>query len=168
MIQIGAQPATIETPIEHLMACHRRIEQRLDTLVNAADHLLLDRGMAIVAIEKSFRFLDTNGALHTEDEEVSLFPRLRLHLTHGELEFVNSLEQQHREADQIYAELKAVAANISAEAAPRFRERAERLRTLYREHIRKEDEILTRIARRTLTTSEMGEIVQEMRARREA
>lgn len=39
MIQIGASAATVDSPIEHLMACHRRIEQRLDTLVNAACHL---------------------------------------------------------------------------------------------------------------------------------
>jgi ribulose 1,5-bisphosphate synthetase/thiazole synthase len=36
MIQIGASAATIDTPIEHLIACHRRIEQRLETLINAA------------------------------------------------------------------------------------------------------------------------------------
>jgi hemerythrin-like domain-containing protein len=168
MIQIGAQAATIETPIEHLMACHRRIEQRLDTLVKAADHLQLDRQTAIGAIEKSFHFLDTNGVRHTEDEEVSLFPRLRLHLTDSELEFVDSLEDQHREADQIYAELKAMTTGLSAESLVRFRELAEALLMLYREHMRKEDEILTALARRILTESEMREISREMRARRDA
>jgi hypothetical protein len=30
MIQIGASAATIDSPIEHLVACHRRIEQRAE------------------------------------------------------------------------------------------------------------------------------------------
>jgi len=35
MIQIGAPSATLDAPVEHLMACHRRIEQRLETLIAA-------------------------------------------------------------------------------------------------------------------------------------
>ena len=43
---------------------------------------------------------------------------------------------------------------------------ATRLRSLYREHIRAEDEILTAMARRSLNESEIAEISREMRARR--
>jgi len=103
MIQIGAPSATLDAPVEHLMACHRRIEQRLDTLNTVAAHLPDDRSGAMAAIEKCFQFLDSNGALHTEDEELSLFPRLRPHLASDELEFVDSLESQHREAEAIYS-----------------------------------------------------------------
>ncbi|MDE3197427.1 MAG: hemerythrin domain-containing protein [Acidobacteriota bacterium] len=166
MVQIGVQSTTIDTPIEHLVACHRRIEQRLDTLVAAADRFPSDRASAMAAIEKSLHFLDTNGVLHTEDEEVSLFPRLRPRLRDFEKTFVDSLEDQHQEAERIYTELKTLAADLSAETLSRYRERAEVLRALYRKHIQSEDEILTALARRTLTGDEIREVSREMRARR--
>jgi len=166
MIQIGAPSATIDTPIEHLMACHRRIEQRLDTLVKAADYVDQDRSAAVAAIEKSLQFLDTSGVLHTEDEESSLFPRLRQRLSPAEIEFVDSLERQHDEADSIYRELKELAAGLCSDSAPRYRACAERLRALYQAHIRSEDEILTELARRSLDAGEIEEIAAEMRMRR--
>lgn len=166
MIQIGASAATIETPIEHLMACHRRIEQRLDTLINAAGHLDDDRAAALNAIRKSLEFLDTSGALHTEDEEASLFPRLRPKLSASEISFIDSLEAQHVEAGSIYAELKRLVHDLAGDSVGRYRECAERLRSLYRDHIRAEDEILTAMAKRSLDDAEIHEISQEMRARR--
>jgi hypothetical protein len=44
--------------------------------------------------------------MHTEDEESSLFPRLRPKLSVDELAFVDSLERQHGQAEGIYSELK--------------------------------------------------------------
>jgi hemerythrin-like domain-containing protein len=172
MIQIGEPSATLDTPVEHLMACHRRIEQRLDTLAAAAGHLQSERQGALEVIAKSIRFLDSNGALHTEDEEASLFPRLRPRISPEELAYVDSLEQQHGQAEAIYAELKQLVALASAqtpvsmELQEQYRDCAARLRTLYREHIRSEDEILTRMATRSLTAPELAEISSEMRKRR--
>ena len=172
MIQIGAPAATIDSPIDHLMACHRRIEQRLDTLVNAADHLINDRPAALNALANSLHFLDTNGLRHTEDEEASLFPRLRPKVSPDEIGFIDSLESQHAEAESIYAELKLLAARLnlegglSPEPIGHYRACAERLRSLYRSHIRSEDEILTAMARRSLGESELAEISKEMRERR--
>jgi hemerythrin-like domain-containing protein len=116
--------------------------------------------------------LDTSGALHTEDEEASLFPRLRPKLSVPEVAFVDSLEAQHAEAESIYADLKQAALELSLgtesspEAISRYRECAERLRSLYRAHIRAEDEILSAMARRSLDESEIAGISREMRARR--
>ena len=112
MIQIGAPSATIDSPIEHLMACHRRIEQRLDTLIKAAGHIGKDRLAALAAIASNLHFLDTSGALHTEDEEASLFPRLRPKLSATEIAFVDSLEAQHAEAESIFSELKRLAVEL--------------------------------------------------------
>jgi hemerythrin-like domain-containing protein len=168
MIQIGATSAAVNEPIEHLMACHRRIEQRLETLVRAADHLAANREQAFAAITASIQFLDSSGALHTRDEEDSLFPRLRPRLSAAELTFVDSLEAQHAEADSIYAELKALAGqqDVGQFDAGGYRACAERLRSIYRDHILAEDENLTKIARRLLSAEELLEISQEMRARR--
>jgi len=172
MIQIGASAATIDSPIEHLVACHRRIEQRLDTLVNAAGHLQNQRTAALAAIASSFSFLDTSGVLHTEDEEGSLFPRLRKKLSTSEIEFVDSLEAQHVQAETIYSRLKQLASQLSAQdavdsgRAAEYVECAEALRTLYRAHIRTEDEILTALAKRSLSERELVDISHEMRDRR--
>jgi hemerythrin-like domain-containing protein len=167
MIQIGATAATINEPIEHLMACHRRIEQRLETLVRAADHLAANRDQALAAISASLQFLDSSGVLHTRDEEDSLFPRLRPRLSAGELAFVDSLEAQHAEADSIYGELKTLAGQPAGQFdVDRYRACAERLRSIYRDHISAEDENLTKIARRLLSDQELLQISQEMRARR--
>ena len=172
MIQIGSPPATIDTPIEHLMACHRRIEQRLDTLVNAAFHLENDRPAALEAIANSLHFLETSGGLHTEDEESSLFPRLRPKLSVSEIAFIDSLESQHDEAEAIYAKLKQLASDLTQaiEASHLvlggYLDCAEQLRDLYRKHIRIEDELFAALAKRSLNEWELLEISREMRERR--
>jgi hemerythrin-like domain-containing protein len=163
MIQIGAPAATIAEPIEHLLACHRRIEQRLETLVKAADHVAENREEALAAISRSLQFLDTSGELHTEDEEASLFPRLRPKLSAVEIAFVDSLEAQHTQAEAIYSRLKGL---VGGQEIGRYRECAEELRALYREHIRAEDEVLMALARRSLDEAEISEISGEMQARR--
>jgi hemerythrin-like domain-containing protein len=158
----------IDSPVEHLMACHRRIEQRLDTLVISADHMGDDRGAAMAAIRRSFEFLDTSGVLHTEDEETSVFPRLRPKLSDAEIAFIDSLEAQHAEADTVYQEVKRLSGQLEnvPDAVQRYRVYAERLRSLYRDHIRAEDENLMGLAARVLSESEAGEIAREMRERR--
>jgi len=170
MIQIGTPAANIDSTIEHLTACHRRIEQRLDTLVDAADHLSQEAVVALEAIRNSFHFLETSGSFHTADEEESLFPRLRPKLNGEEIAFVDSLEVEHGQADRIYQELKKLADNLendrSEDSICTYAGCAKRLRDLYRSHIQAEDQILTKLARRILDTKDIEEISQEMRARR--
>lgn len=171
MIQIGHSPATIGTPVEHLMACHRRIEERLATLQRAGASLVSDPHAALEAIRKSVLFLDSSGALHTADEEESLFPRLRPHLTPAESRFLDELETQHQAAESVFAELKRVAIELSAAGhspplESQFQQLAARLSALYLPHIQSEDEILTPLARRTLTEDQLRAISEEMKARR--
>jgi hemerythrin-like domain-containing protein len=170
VIQIGAPSATVDTPLEHLSACHRRIEQRLDTLVRAGDYLATDRTRALDAIAKSLEFLDLSGSLHTEDEERSVFPRLRAKLSSGEIAYLDALEDQHQSAESLLARLKqlvaALNAGYSSVRVEEYRACAEALRALYREHIRSEDEILIALAKQVLSDSETAEISKEMRERR--
>lgn len=169
MIQIGAPSATLDSPLEHLTACHRRIEQRLDTLVKAADHFATDRGQALAAIARSIEFMDSNGVLHTRDEEESLFPRLRPKLTPDETAFVDQLESQHQEAETIFAELKQIVdQRVPDNRIENYRDCAHRLNSLYRAHIQVEDEILAALARRSLSAADLQQISHEMRSRREA
>ena len=102
----------------------------------------------------------------------SLFPRLRQKLSASEIEFVDSLEAQHVQAEEIYSRLKQLASQLSAQddvdsgRVAEYVECAEALRTLYRAHIRTEDEILTALAKRSLSERELVDISHEMRERR--
>lgn len=180
MVRIGAPPAsTLDTPLEHLVACHRRIEQRLGTLVKAADYFEKDRAAAFAAIRASFDFLDSNGVLHTEDEEHSLFPRLRPKLAgdseaHArDLELVAALEAEHDGAEAVLEEVKGLAAQLEAgatsppaELIERYRAAAQQLKALYDAHIKVEDTVLMPLAGRLLEPAEVAEISSEMRQRR--
>jgi len=174
MIQIGAPSATIDKPVEHLMACHRRIEQRLDTLTRAATHLESDRESALAAIAKSLEFLDSSGILHTEDEEESVFPRLRAKVSAREIAYLDSLEEEHERAESILARLKRFVERaerenpISGELIEEYRACAEELRSLYGRHIRSEDEVLMVMAKQSLGDPDLCEISREMRERRAA
>ena len=174
MIQIGQSNATIAQPIEHLVACHRRIEERLDALTRAAAHFQDRRQEALAAIAASIHFLDTSGALHTRDEEESLFPRLRPLLSVADAHYLDSLERQHDEVECVFAALKDVVALLpnasgrSAELEAEYGQLVTRLSGLYRCHIQSEDEILTRISRQLLNADQLREISAEMRTRRKA
>jgi hemerythrin-like domain-containing protein len=162
---------TIEYPLEHLVACHRRIEERLDMLQRAGTHLGMEPADSLEAIDACLRFFDSSGAIHNEDEEKSLFPRLRPRLAPEELEAVAQLERQHREAEALYTELKDVVARLrkaprDAELGEEYRGLAARLAALYSSHISFEDRELVRIAKRDLTRGDLEAISKEMRLRR--
>ncbi|HXJ38330.1 MAG TPA: hemerythrin domain-containing protein [Bryobacteraceae bacterium] len=167
MVQIGESAATLDQPIEHLMACHRRIEQRLATLERAGWQVAENKHGVMEAIEAAIGFMQTNGAWHTEDEEQSLFPRLRPCLDAGELAFVASLETQHREAEEVFQALRLSVAKLPGSLVD-YTRLAGQLRGIYREHILAEDEILTKLAKRSLSKADLTGISAEMRSRREA
>lgn len=150
------------------MACHRRIEQRLAAMERAAAALGASREEALAALEAALGFLDTSGASHTEDEEESVFPRLRAHMEKGELTFLAGLEHDHAEAGMIHRRLRELAskAKDGQEHDGALRGAVEQLAGLYRRHIEAEDASLAAYARSLLTPQERLAIAAEMRARR--
>jgi hemerythrin-like domain-containing protein len=155
----AAPRVTLEQPIEHLLACHDRIEERLRVLERASAALAERPDEARAAIESVFRHFDTAGVLHTRDEEESVFPRLVPKMTAEERAYLESLEHQHREADEVYRKLRDV-------GAPDWRETIARFCALYRQHIASENEKLIGAARRLLGPEQIAEISQEMKGRR--
>jgi len=164
--------STLDRPLEHLKACHRRIEERLATLERVAAHLDGNSSEALEALTSCFRFFDSNGVLHTADEEQSVFPRLQPRLSDEERTFIATLGNQHREADRLYGELKAIAGELqnglaaSRELQERYRAAASRLAELYRSHIAAEDQTLISLGQRVLSTPELAKISREMKTRR--
>lgn len=82
------------------------------------------------------------------------------------------MENQHREADRLYADLKAIAGELqngrpaSRELRQRYHTAASRLAELYRFHMAAEDATLIALSRRVLSAPELAEISQEMKNRR--
>jgi hemerythrin-like domain-containing protein len=155
--------STTDHPLEHLVACHGRIEERLATLERAGAYLESRTAEALEAIQSCLQYFDTSGAIHTADEEESVFPRLRSRLSPAELAEIEMLEMQHRDAEQFYATLKQAAAGTDA---ARYRAAAERFAAHYRAHIAFENRELIRLARRDLTPADLAAITREMKSRR--
>jgi hemerythrin-like domain-containing protein len=172
MINIRSAPpsATLDTPIDHLGACHRRIEERLQTLERVGPHLLDRTAEALTALQAVFWFFDSSGATHTADEEESFFPRLAANLTPEEQQFLYELEREHAQADAIYDSLKTHVAQLTNPPTPaevtRYNDLAAELCTLYRKHIKSEDARFPAIAARILTPADLDAISQEMKHRR--
>ncbi len=176
--EIGATPArqpavTLDQPLEHLLACHRRIEQRLAVLKRAAEHLEDQPAEALEAIRNCFRFLDSNGQWHTADEEESIFPRLRGRIEKQQEAFLSTLESDHQKVERVYRDLKDhLAATppppLSADAAALAQNLVAQLCDLYRKHIATEDATLIAIARTALDDAQLAAISREMKARRTA
>ncbi len=150
------------------MACHRRIEERLDTMERAAAHLEDLREEALQAFSSAFQFMDTSGVLHTADEEESLFPRLRPLLEQGERTYLAGLEHDHTEAHRMYTSLKSLIASPeqTEEWRAQVRGVVERLTALYRRHIASEDDALQTYAEQHLGPEVLAEIATEMKRRR--
>jgi hemerythrin-like domain-containing protein len=169
-IRPNSPAATLDSPIDHLNACHRRIEERLDTLERAGPHLLTNTEEALAAIRAAFRFFDASGVHHTADEEESFFPRLAAHLTPEEHRFLENLQTEHNQAEAIYTELKTHVTNMATPPAEpdqeRYTELATALCDLYRQHIRNEDARFPGIAARTLSATDIEAISHEMKHRR--
>lgn len=158
--------SSLEAPLDHLKACHRRIEERLELMERAAAHLETNRQEALAAFESAFRFMDTAGMLHTEDEEMSVFPRLKTRLERGELSYLAGLEHDHTEAHRLYTELKATySASGPVEQVAGL---VSRLTTLYRSHIASEDQVLQEYAAQHLDDADLRSIAAEMKARRQS
>jgi hemerythrin-like domain-containing protein len=172
MINIRTSPPTVtlDTPIDHLNACHRRIEERLQTLERVGPHLADRTAEALTALQAVFWFFDSSGATHTADEEESFFPRIAPHITPEEQQFLNGLQAEHVRAEAIYDELKRHVAALSnppaAAGVAQYNALTAELCVLYRQHIQNEDARFPAIAARTLSQSDLNAISKEMKARR--
>ena len=151
------EQSTIDHPLEHLVACHERIEERLSVLERAAALIEEQPEAARSALESVWRYFETSGMLHTADEEESLFPRIQGRLTPAESQYVARLEEQHREAEGLYERLKA--GHTDADSVGRFC-------ALYREHIASENRDLMAAARRVLNAGDLEAIAAGMKRRR--
>lgn len=164
--------AGFDAPLDLLQACHGRIAQQCATLEKLLAHL--GRHGADAAASRTaagiLKYFRQAAPLHHRDEEEDLFPRMlaRLDREHATLaELTALLQAQHRTLDDLWARLEGIlerlaqgrSAALPAALAADFISRN-------RAHLELENGRILPAARRLLTTADLGEIGQAMRARR--
>lgn len=167
-------------PLGLLVHCHTRIDGHLRALEHAGEVLRRPGAEQLPAafnqIALACAHFAVPGVKHTQDEEISLFPRLREHggaEAEDALSAAAELEIQHRVAERLHAELNALAERIlrdgacEAETVDRFNEIVSILAAIYRPHIRVENSIVFPVAARVLGAGVIQTIGNEMRARRQ-
>lgn len=158
-------------PFARLENTHRRIEERLATLERAASELDgVERMRALDDVYDVVAFFARAAARHHEDEEKSLFPRLK---TVTELApILRALVEEHHDHDAVYGEVAALVRAFPTDVGPeradevRLAALARRLSEVYRAHIEREEKELFPAARRVLDAAACEEMATEMEARR--
>ena len=178
MIQIGAPLAhDFSDPLGVLSDCHRRVEHFLHLLIRVTEEA---RGGELRseqrdALEVALRYFEEAAAKHTDDEEESVFPRLRAAQRPRSAEalvIIDALTQDHKVARARHAEVETLAhrwladGHLTPAAAGELAALLHDLSTMYRRHIAIEDEELIPLARQILDASALAALGREMAVRR--
>lgn len=178
LVRIG-QPVDhgFDAPLGLLSDCHRRIERFLSTLLTIADRY---RGAALAPADRAvltsaLDYFRTAAPRHSDDEEQSLFPRLRSSRdpkAGTALEILERLEAEHRVAEDHQDAVEVLGRrwlrenSLPAGDARSLREHLIALDRLYQRHIAVEDQELFPAAGRVLSPAELEEVGREMAHRR--
>lgn len=166
-------------PLGLLVHCHERIEAQLRSLERAAEILRAgdteSLAQVFLAVDVASTHFANAGVKHTEDEEVSLFPRLREQGGSAEQEALaamSELESQHRSAERLHAQFDDLVRNLRRDGSAeekeldRFGDMVAELTTLYRPHILLENNFVFPVAARVLPATAIQALGEEMRNRR--
>jgi hemerythrin-like domain-containing protein len=179
LVSVAEFGIRVQDPLEHLQHCHQRIEDGLVTVKDAVVGLCLTepvlRAEAAAALDYELALLQLLSTLHIEDEEQSLFPRLRESAS-GDADSLRDLipilESQHRDQQAIFGQLAACLRNVPTTEGPAAEERlarltnlAEQLDNIFRPHMALEEAQVISNCRRALTQEDLAGMQQEMRLR---
>ena len=177
-VQLGVRPDhSFNEPLGLLSDCHRRIEQFLDLLIKVNDEAG-EQDLSPAhreALQVALRYFSVAAPKHTQDEEASLFPRLR-DVNSAEareaMAKLDALEADHVRADAAHAEVDLLGlrwladGRLDSENRQRLRQLLSELRELYRGHIEVEDREVFPLAARVLTHEQVDQVGKEMAERR--
>ena len=177
-IQIGTKPdSSFDEPLGLLSDCHRRIETFLERLLIVTRQAHGD-ALSLVqreTLDVALRYFRRGAPLHTQDEETSLFPRLREiggQEAQVALAALESLEADHREADNAHQTVDRIgcrwldAGTLPHEETALLLETLIALRALYQGHIAVEDREIFPLAGRLLPAATLTTVGREMAQRR--
>ena len=173
-IQIGAKPDSgFDDPLGMLQDCHRRIEHFLKVLGTVAERARerpLDQEEA-AAVQGALHYFRVGGSRHTDDEEVSLFPRLNTHPS-APTDTLNTLENEHQHAQGLHYLVDRLFMTwlndrkLRPEQQQQLDQAMTQLEQLYSRHIDMEESILFPAAAKLLNREELAAIGEEFRRRR--
>lgn len=177
-LQLGQtlQP-DFDRPLDLMMDCHRRIEHFLGLLfkvVGATCGTALD-GKHRQALQTSLDYFAEAAPRHTEDEEQSLFPRMRQSddpRVRNALNAIESLETDHFQAKEAHARVDALGRcwlqdnRLSAEQLDALRQLLTGLQQTYASHIEVEDKQIFPLAGQVLNDAHLEAVGREMQHRR--
>jgi hemerythrin-like domain-containing protein len=154
--------AVNDDPIGQLERSHRRLEQACDALVVAST------SRDIETVSDVCSFFARQVRRHEEDEERTLFPRLRAAKPSSDLELILArLAAEHREHEELHRRLEdAVAGRVDGDVWAEIEKVADEIMRAYRKHIEVEETSLFPAARGVLGPEELASVRQEMDARR--
>lgn len=170
---------SFDQPLGLLSDCHRRIENFLEMLIrvldqsNQASAPLSDEQRR--ALEAALRYFAVAAPRHTQDEEQSLFPRMRASSGASAaqaFERLDALEHDHREADAAHAAVDRLgrqwleAGVLAPPDSKEVNHLLHKLHDLYARHIELEDKELFPLAARLLDEKRLQQVGSEMAERR--
>ena len=152
-----------------LSTCHEHIGERLDALARIGRDLSASGSFGepqMAGLGDVLAFMDTAIPIHSADEEQTLFPVLRRQPAFAGTDGtpMDCMEAEHEDHGRLLAGLKAAIVKRDATAAADL---IQRIVNAYRDHIRKEEEVLYPMARHLLSDAAViAGMTEDMRARR--
>jgi hemerythrin-like domain-containing protein len=177
-ITIGKKPeSSFADPLGLLSDCHRRIERFLGLLITVTTDA---RGGALSdeqreALAAAGRYFREAAPKHIEDEERSLFPRMRESRdarVRAALATIKELEEDHVVLDRGHIEVDTLVerwmddGSLPMTDAQRLVTVLEELRSIYERHIEIEDHDVFPLAGQVLNQAAIAVLGREMAARR--
>jgi hemerythrin-like domain-containing protein len=163
---------SFDQPLEILVACHQRIEEKLCDLERLGERLAASGCDSSVrsAAQDVLRYFDTAGSLHHKDEDEDLFPLLRvLAARRGRPVIAAAIDELEREHATMESQWKRLREHLSAIAAGEGRLDAgevTRFAWLYRRHMNSESAAVLPFAREALDEAQRAALGERMAARR--
>lgn len=177
-ITIGGPPlADFREPIQMLRDCHRRIEHFLSVigmLVQRSDEGGFNEEHRR-ALKTALQYFREAAPRHQQDEEKSLFPRIRASTDLRASRVMNELhrlEADHEAADRMHREVNGLVVRwldtgtLDRIASQRLQALVTDLQELYREHISLEEAEIFPLAAQVLPSNEIHCVGSEMAQRR--
>jgi hemerythrin-like domain-containing protein len=174
-IQIGRKAeGSFREPLQLLSDCHRRIERFLQQLIHVAEQTQGD-GLNEAyrdELDTALRYFENAEPLHTADEEVSLFPRLRAKKNEEADRIIATLEADHDVVGELHRRVGEIGRKwleqgyLEKQELRELLEKLYFLRTTYHQHIGIEDRVLFPVAATLLSAEELEAIGREIADRR--
>jgi hemerythrin-like domain-containing protein len=177
-VVIGETPQPgFDQPLALMSDCHCRIKRFLAMIATVAERTIPEPlgDQERRALAAALQYFREAAPKHTQDEEDSLFPRMRAldcEEARKALRLVQDLERQHVDAAAWHHELDVLGERwlsnlvLTDDDASRLRDLVAMLHRLYEEHIAVEDDVVFPVAGRLLAPAQLEEIGREMAQRR--